>query len=347
MYCKSCGKQIDIDSIFCSFCGAKQSTELKPKFQDYDQYQLPTEVNQKVVNDKINKSSIKHTKYDPTYKKESDALIFGIILLVISLIFAVVGPIEFDNNESYNQYRISTSIASLILRVIITVWVVEIAKKQNRETIAWGFFAFLFPSITLIIISTMKKLFANIEIIEELDNEQNSNILSDKAKEFYNDNKYSESIRFAEKAIELNSNNEIANDILKKSKIAFAEIKNINNSTQTVYRETVDGKQLKIVSKFNQTIGASVFIAGLPAPNGVYNYKDWTHKLIVEDGKIKERYFIEKVKGLVIEKSEEHTAKKGDKVFLDNGEKAPSGKYSLGFMASKIVVEDGMFLRYE
>lgn len=347
MYCKSCGKQIDIDSIFCSFCGAKQSTELKPKFQDYNNNHIITEVNHTVINDEANRNLVNHVKYDPTYKKENDALTFGIVLLIISLIIAVVGPIKFEDSESYSQFRTFATLASLIIRISIAVWVVNIAKRQNRETFGWGLFAFFLPSIALIIISTMKKLFANIEIIEGLVSEQNSEILSDKAKEFYNDNKYSESIRFAEKAIELNSSNEIANDILKKSKEAFAEINNINNFTQTVFRETIDGKQLKIVSKFNQTIGANVFIAGLPAPNGVYNYKDWTHKLIVEDGKIIERYFIEKVKGLVIEKSDEHSAKKGDKVFLDNGEKAPNGKYSMGFMASKMIVEDGMFLRYE
>lgn len=28
-------------------------------------------------------------------------------------------------------------------------------------------------------------------------------------------------------------------------------------------------------------------------------------------------------------------------------DKTPNGKYSMGFMASKMIVEDGMFLRYE
>lgn len=69
--------------------------------------------------------------------------------------------------------------------------------------------------------------------------------------------------------------------------------------------------------------------------------------MIIEEGKIKERYFIEKVKGIVIEKSDEHTVQKGDKVFLENGDKAPNGKYSMGFMVSKMIVEVGMFDRYE
>lgn len=349
MFCKSCGRQIDNDSTFCSFCGTKQSTELKPQVQADTNQSINT--TQKVYSNETNFNNtpniVRQPKYDPTYKKEDDAMTVGIILLVIALIFAIVGPIKFEDRESYGQFRAVTAIVSLILRICVTIWVVNIAKRQNRETIGWGLFAFLLPSIALIVIATRKKLFANIQIVEGLDSEQNSKILSDKAQEFYNENKYSESIRFSEKAIELNPNNEIATDILKKSKVAIAGINNVGSSTQTVFRETTDDKLLKIVSKLNQTIGADVFIDDLPAPDGIYNYKAGTHKLLIENGKIKERYFIERVKNIVVEKTNEHSAQKGDKVFLDTGNPAPTGKYSMGFMASKLIVEDGKFVRYE
>jgi hypothetical protein len=110
---------------------------------------------------------------------------------------------------------------------------------------------------------------------------------------------------------------------------------------------------LKIVSKANQTIGADVFIDDLPAPDGIYNYAIHNQyhysgiKLLIENGKIKERYFIERVKNIVLEKTKEYTAQKGNKVFLDTGIPAPSGKYSLGFMVGKVIVEDGKFVRYE
>lgn len=349
MFCKSCGRQIDNDSTFCSFCGTKQSTDLKPKVQADTNQSINT--TQKVYSNETNFNNtpniVRQPKYDPTYKKEDDAITVGIILLVIALIFAIVGPIKFEDRESYGQFRAVTAIVSLILRICVTIWVVNIAKRQNRETFGWGLFAFLLPSIALIVIATRKKLFANIQIVEGLDNEQNSKILSDKAQEFYNENKYSESIRFSEKAIELNPNNEIATETLKKSKVAIAGINNVGSSTQTVFRETTDDKLLKIVSKLNQTIGADVFIDDLPAPDGIYNYKAGTHKLLIENGKIKERYFIERVKNIVIEKTNEHSAQKGDKVFLDTGTPAPTGKYSMGFMASKLIVEDGKFVRYE
>lgn len=349
MFCKSCGRQIDNDSTFCSFCGTKQSTDLKPQVQADTNQSI--NITQKVYSDETNFNNtpniVRQPKYDPTYKKEDDAMTVGIILLVIALIFAIVGPIKFEDRESYGQFRAVTAIVSLILRICVTIWVVNTAKRQNRETFGWGLFAFLLPSIALIVIATRKKIFANIQIVEGLDSEQNSKILSDKAQEFYNENKYSESIRFSEKAIELNSNNEIANDILKKSKVAIADINNVGSSTQSVFRETTDNKLLKIVSKLNQTIGADVFIDDLPAPDGIYNYKTGTHKLLIENGKIKERYFIERVKNIVLEKTNEHSAQKGDKVFLDTGNPAPTGKYSMGFMASKLIVEDGKFVRYE
>lgn len=353
MFCKSCGKQIDNDSTFCSFCGTKQSIDLKPQAQTEvsQSNKQNTDTTQPIYNTERNfnnsQNVIRQPKYDPTYKKEDDAMTIGIILLIIAIIFAIVGPVKFEDSESYGQFRAVSAIVSLILRIIITVWVVNIAKRQNRETFGWGLFAFLLPSIALIVIATKKKLFANVQVVEGLDNEQNSRVLSDKAQEFYNDNKYSESIRFSEKAIELNPENEIAKEILKKSKVSFAEQNNVSSSIQTVFRETTDGKLLKIISKQNQTIGANVFIDDLPAPDGVYDYKSGTHKLVVEGGKIKERYFIERVNNLIIAKTNEIHAQKGDSVFLENGTPAPSGKYKMGFMMSKLIVIDGKIGGYE
>jgi len=352
MFCKFCGKQIDNDSIFCSFCGTKQSTDLKPQVQTEENFshQHDSKTFQPAYKTENNFTSspnvVRQPKYDPTYKKEDDAMTVGIILLVIAIFFVIVGPIQFEDSESYGQFKAITAIVSLILRIIITIWVVNIAKRQNRETFGWGLFAFFLPSIALIVIATRKKLFANIQIIEGLDNEQNSKILSDKAQEFYNDNKYSESIRFSEKAIELNPENEIAKEVLKKSKVAFTEANNLSSSVQTVFRETTDGRLLKIISKLNQTIGANVFIDDILAPDGVYNYKSGTHKLVIEDGKIKERYFINRFNKFYIEQAQEHMPTKGDNVFLITGEPAPTGKYSLGLLNGNVIVENGKFIKW-
>lgn len=347
MFCKSCGRQIDNDSTFCSFCGTKQSTELKPQVQA-DTTQSNNTTQQVYKNEPSFNNSpniVRQSKYDPTYKKEDEASFIGVFLLVIALIFAIVGPIKFEDRESYGQFRAVTAIVSLVLRIIVTIWVVNIAKRQNRETFGWGLFAFLLPSIALIVIATRKKLFANIQIVEGLDNEQNSKVLSDKAHEFYNEDKYSESIRFSEKAIELNPKNEIAKEVLKKSKVAFEEANNANSSIQTLFTETKDGKVLKIVSKFNQTIGADVFIDDFPTPDGTYIYKD-DRKMVVENGKIHTFITIGKFKKVIIEMTHIGWPIKGDLVFLENGTPAPTGNYKQGFMSGTIIVQDGTFVSW-
>lgn len=253
MFCKSCGRQIDSDSTFCTICGTKQSADIKPQVKaTIDQ---SNNTLQKVNNSDptFNNSPniVRQPKYDQTYKKEDDAITFGIILLAIALIFAIVGPIKFEDRESYGQFRVVTAIVSLILRIIVTVWVVNIAKRQNRETFGWGLFAFLLPSIALIVIATRKKLFAKIEIVDGLNNEQNSKILYNKAQEFYNNKKYSESIRFAEKALELDNQNLKAVELVEKSQNDFKEFMQsiTEEKTQNLLRKyslNTDHKQKNI-----------------------------------------------------------------------------------------------------
>jgi len=208
MFCKSCGKQIDDDSTFCPICGTKQTTDLKPKAES-------TFSNSPII--------VRQSKYDETYKMENDAITLGIFLLAIALIFAIVGPIKFEDRKSFGQFPTITAIVSLIIRIIVTVWVVNIAKRQNREPSGWGLFAFLLPSIALIVVATRKKLFAKVEIVDGLNNEQNSKVLYNKAQEFYNDKKYSESIRFSEKALELDKQNFKAIELLERSKEEYKE----------------------------------------------------------------------------------------------------------------------------
>lgn len=348
MYCKSCGSQIDIDSTFCSYCGAQQSSHLRPNVQA--DLNLSFNKSQNVYsNETIFQNTLntgRPTKYDPTYKKEEDAIAVGVFLLIIAIIFAFVGPIKFEDKEKYGEFKATAAIVSLILRICVIIWVVNIAKRQNRETFGWGVLAFLLPSIALILIATRKKLFANIQIVEGFDNEKNSKILSDKAVEFYNENKYSESIRFSQKAIELNPNNEIAKNILKKSNFTLSENNTKSVSTQLVFRETADGKLLKIISKDYQTIGAEVYIDDLPAPNGIYKYKSGTHKLIIEDGKILNRFYIVYYPNFYIEQTGEDCASVGDKVLTLDNNKVLDGDYSLGFLAGRMTVLNGEIIKF-
>lgn len=92
-------------------------------------------------------------KYDANYDKETSATFAGVGIIIFQVIIIGSGGIQ-----SESAYAI-TSIFSLIMRIGITVWVVNIAERQNRNQTGWGFFAFLLPTIALIVIGLLKKLY--------------------------------------------------------------------------------------------------------------------------------------------------------------------------------------------
>jgi hypothetical protein len=98
-------------------------------------------------------------KYDLTHERDTTPTIVGVFIIIISMVFyfASVYNDSYDY-ETAQQTRAILSIVSLILRIGITVWVVNIAKALNRDTTGWGFFAFFLPSISLIVIGQKRKL---------------------------------------------------------------------------------------------------------------------------------------------------------------------------------------------
>lgn len=112
---------------------------------------------------------------------------------------------------------------------------------------------------------------------------------------------------------------------------------------RTVTRETIDNEILKIISFKNQTIGANVYINDHPAPDKSYLYKSYTHKLIVEDGKIIKRYFIEKVNDYLFEKRNDSDPAIGDKIYTLRGEKVKDGKYKYSLFKS-YYTENGIII---
>ena len=103
MFCKSCGNKIDDDSQFCSYCGTRQSEINKPAFVNNDGFvqEATKTVNVNVsfgrqtktkANQESNEALIE-PDYDPSYVKETEATVIGLILLVSSLLLLIFQPL--------------------------------------------------------------------------------------------------------------------------------------------------------------------------------------------------------------------------------------------------------------
>lgn len=114
--------------------------------------------------------------------------------------------------------------------------------------------------------------------------------------------------------------------------------------TQTVFRETTDNQTLKIVSQKDKTIGAKVFIEEKLAPDNIYVYKSHSHKLVVKNGIITERYFLEQVQDFLFEKKYDSEPIIGDKISHASGKKVDDGKYKYSFFKS-YYTKDGVIVK--
>ena len=151
-----------------------------------------------------------NSSYDPTYKKETDATFAGIFILIIPIVISLTGIIKFNDRESYEQARMWIGLSLLVVRICVTIWVVNIANRQNRNSSSWGWFAFFLPGIALIVIGQLKKLRLEIEIDGRLPVNQQVSVLLEKANQIYSDNRYEECIEILNKLIELDNHNDEA-----------------------------------------------------------------------------------------------------------------------------------------
>lgn len=159
MFCKYCGKQIDDDSTFCSFCGLKQSALVKQDSNaDRSIFNSPGQSGTYNLN-KSNSTSFRQqqTKYDSTYEKELEVTLVGVIGFIVFFVLNWPGALNFETEESYKQALVIFSLLSLVYRFIVIVWIKNIATRQNRDAVSWQIFGFFLPSLALIVIGSLRK----------------------------------------------------------------------------------------------------------------------------------------------------------------------------------------------
>jgi len=186
------------------------------------------------------------SKYDLTYTKESEATILGIILLVAPIGLKLSGVVTFETEESYNQAKAFFAIGSLVIRIAVTVWVVNIASRQNRNSSGWGWFAFFLPSIALIVIGQLKKLRLKLELDGSLPTNQQVSILYEKANQFFSDNRNSECIEILNKAIEIENQNF---DCIKLRGLANYQTKNFEKA-KSDFETLINNEMFPAIANF-------------------------------------------------------------------------------------------------
>jgi len=194
------------------------------------------------------------SKYEHNYKKDLGATVIGVIILVVTIVINLLHVPAFETFESYNNALFYVTFISFLIRIFATLIAVDIANQQNRKTKIWGWFAFFFPSITLIIIGLLKKLRLKFEVDRSLPSNIQVSILFKKAKQLFSDNRYSECIEILNSAIEIENQNF---ECIRLRGLANFRMKNYGNS-KTDFETLI--KNEKFLSDANLYLGKLAII---------------------------------------------------------------------------------------
>lgn len=164
--------------------------------------------------DPIPSTPVNSDGYDTFYKKETGATVVGVLIIFAYLIWFIIKlKIIEDSTKIDSAYIFDPAMArgiemmlTSILRIAVTIWVVKIADRQNRDQTSWGILAFIFPSITLIIIGFQNKLKLKVRTNSNIPIPENLQILKEKIRKYYSEYRYSDVIAITNKMIELAGN---------------------------------------------------------------------------------------------------------------------------------------------
>ena len=160
---------------------------------------------------------IENLKYDQTYTKPIDATFVGVGLLIIS------NYILFSGATADIEPAV-VALINLIYRILITIWVVSLAKVQNRNQIGWGIFAFILPTLSLIIIGLLRKKIKTVNLDRFINNKQKIEYCINKAAECLSKENTFDSLAYINAAIKMDENNIQVREL--RGKILF-QLKNL------------------------------------------------------------------------------------------------------------------------
>ncbi|NQU35593.1 MAG: zinc ribbon domain-containing protein [Bacteroidetes bacterium] len=164
-FCKYCGSSIDADSIFCTSCGSRlENTTANTSKNDIA---TPEEAITKDLKEEEHSDQGKRAKYDYSYPRETSTASVGILLLVIHLVVILIVYLvpEIIHPIFWLVYKIYTIV---LLRIIVLIWIGNIAQRLNRDERTWKIFGFIMPTIALIVIGYKRKLINENWVSNEL-----------------------------------------------------------------------------------------------------------------------------------------------------------------------------------
>jgi hypothetical protein len=127
---------------------------------------------------KKDSSTKNDTKFDTAYKRDFQPITFGFGLIILHFVLIAV----LRSSKNPEQDRAILSVIVLIIRIILTFYIVSIAKKLNRDQFGWGIFFFFIPVFALFFIGFKRRLKKNIK--ENIIRKDNVNTFLDSA--YYN-----------------------------------------------------------------------------------------------------------------------------------------------------------------
>lgn len=107
----------------------------------------------------------------------SSAITWGVIIaiyfVIISFILGTSSSLLASPGEIFSEglatVYVLLYLSAWVIRIAVAVWVVKIAGKLNRPPFIWGFFGFIFPPITLIVIGFQDYKIADKKIKKIID----------------------------------------------------------------------------------------------------------------------------------------------------------------------------------